>query len=206
MPTASKIACILLLASTLIGCAAKSPVSPAVRIPPRVDLSQHETIGVIEFHSTGDRALADMATQRFTESARRDQGLVRMLDLGAIDRGNLDPEAYRAIAREHGVQTLLVGELTITKQRPSVRIDSSLKGGSVTALVEATLAVRLIEASSGASIWSGSARATDSTGGVSMASGQGVAVAGEDPQRVYAALVDQLVEQATYDFHEHWTR
>ena len=206
MTTASKIACVSLLASTLIGCAAKSPVSPSVRIPPRVDLSQHETIGVIEFHSTADRALADMATQRFTESARRDQGLVRMLDLGAIDRGNLDPEAYREIAREHGVQTLLVGELTITKQRPSVRIDSSLKAGSVTALVEATLAVRLIEASSGASIWSGSARATDSTGALSMASGQGVAVAGEDPQRVYAALVDQLVEQATYDFHEHWTR
>jgi hypothetical protein len=203
MTTASKTIGLLLLLGSLIGCAAKSP---SVRVPPRVDLSQHETIGVIEFRSSADRALADLATDRFTESARRDQGLVRMVDLGAIDKGSFDAEAYRALGREHGVQTLLVGELTITKQRPSVRIDSSLKAGSVAALVEATLAVRLIEAATGASIWSGSARATDSVGQLSLASGQGVAVGADDPQRVYAALVEQLVEQATYDFHAHWTR
>jgi len=170
-----------------------------------VDLSQHETIGVIDFRSPSNVELASLATERFTESARRDQGLVRMLDLGPSPSA-LDAEAYRALGREHGVQTILVGELTISKTRPSVRIDSSLRSGSVAAIVEATLAVRLIEASSGASIWSGSARATDSLGQLNVLGGENVAVGTGDKQSVYTALVEQLVEQATSDFHAHWTR
>ena len=204
MTTASKIAVCALLLGSVVGCGGTR--HPAVRVAPRVDLTQHQTIGVIEFRSTTDRALADMATDRFTESARRDQGLVRMVDLGPIGRSNLDVEAYKALGQEHGVQTLFVGELTISKKRPSVRIDSTLKSGSVAALVEATLAVQLIETSTGASIWSGSARATDSLGQVSVLGGEGIALGTEDAQRIYAGLVDQLVEQATYDFHAHWVR
>jgi len=200
MTSSARITLGLLLASAA-GCAHH----PAVRIPPRVDLSQHETIGVIDFRSPSNAELASLATERFTESARRDQGLVRMLDLGPSPSA-LDAETYRALGREHGVQTILVGELTISKTRPSVRIDPSLRSGSVAALVEATLAVRLIEASSGASIWSGSARATDSVGQLSVLGGENVAVGADDKQSVYTALVDQLVEQATSDFHAHWTR
>jgi len=54
MTTASKAIGLLLLLGSLIGCAAKSP---SVRVPPRVDLSQHETIGVIEFRSRRFRHL-----------------------------------------------------------------------------------------------------------------------------------------------------
>lgn len=211
MTTLSRIGVLALLLGSNAGCAHHH--NPAVRIPPRVDLSQLETIGVIEFRTTSDSALSDLATSRFAESARRDQGLVRMVDLGSsaealnsVGAGDLDADAYRALGAKHGVQTLLVGELSISKTRPSVRIDSAFRSGSVAAIVEATLAVRLIEASTGASIWSGSARASDSVGQLSVLGGNDVAVGTNDPQSVYAALVDQLVEQATSDFHAHWTR
>ncbi len=198
-----------LVIAWLVGCAHH----PAVLVPPRVDLAQHEMIGIIDFRSSSGDGLGALATRQFTEAARRDQGLVRMIDFGSsaealrsVDADELDAEAFRALGRERGVRTILVGDLTISKTRPSVRIDADLRAGSVAAAIEATLAVRLIEAATGASIWSGSARASETVGQVSVLSGAGVSVGADDPERVYAALVDRLVEQATTDFHSHWTR
>ena len=62
---------VLLLALT-VGCAAKQ----TYRVPPRIDLTQHEMIGVIEINSSSEGELGPLATRRFTDEARRDQGVL----------------------------------------------------------------------------------------------------------------------------------
>ena len=109
----------------LSGCAAKQRTQyTTVRIPPRIDLTQHEMIGVVEFESTNEGELGPLATRRFTESARRDQGLIRMVGLKpeAVDR-----ERARQLGSEHGVRTIIVGKLTVSNVRPSFSISRALK-------------------------------------------------------------------------------
>jgi hypothetical protein len=184
-----------------------------VSVPPRIDLAQHELIGVVQFDAEDGEELAPLATRRFTEAARRDQGLVRMVDLGPSDevlnsvgRDHWDTESYRALGQSRGVRTLLVGELTIGDVKPDVRIDAALRGGTITAQVKATLAVRMIETESGASIWSRSAWATRTVGQVSLARGGRVAFAADDLERAYGDLIDALVAEVAPDFQVGWQR
>jgi len=178
------------------------PASPPVRVPPAIDLAQLEQIGVVQFRAPQGAALGDLATQRFVESARRDQGLVRMVDLGESPA----PDDDLTLARERGVRTVLAGDLTVSRVRPRVRVASDLGSGSVSMSVEATLAVRLIEVESGASIWSRTASATRPVGSVGLFGGDGVVVDAGPAQEAYGAMVDELVERVTGDFHERWER
>jgi hypothetical protein len=202
----------LLAVVAVTACGPKRQVQ-TVMIPPRVDLTQHEMIGVIEFDSDAEGELAEMATRRFTESARRDQGMVRMIGMGpsgraleSVHRHELDPDAFRALGQEHGVRTILVGTLTISDIKPDFSIAASLRSGSVSAQVDATLAVELIEAESGASIWSRSAKASQTVANVSVFGGKNIAFDATDPERSYGSLVDSLVQQVTRDFHVSWER
>lgn len=184
-----------------------------VRIPPRVDLTTLERIGVVEFRSPDRDDLGRLATQRFADSARRDQGLVRMLDLGpegtvlgTVGYAQWEPAAYQALGSRHDVRTILIGELTLSPVRPSVSVAPDLASGSLSMQVRATLTVRLVEAESGASLWSRTASATSSVGNLDVFSGEDVRIAAGDPEAAYGALVNNLVGQVTDDFHVHWER
>jgi hypothetical protein len=204
---------ILALGALHCGGGRKSTPTTTVMVPPRIDLEPHQTIGVIEFDSASRGELAPLATTRFTESARRDQGLVRMIDLGSradalrgVGRTTWDPETFKALGEKHGIRTIIAGEITISDVKPDISIASSLRSGSVTAEVDATLAVEMIETETGASIWNASARARDSVGHVSLLSGGHVTFDADDPERVYGGLIDALVTQATTDFQVSWVR
>ena len=209
MKRTSGLVLIAVLIVGMLGCARRQ----TVMVPPRIDLKQHELIGVVEFGSPSEGELGPIATRRFTESARRDQGLVRILGFGSrtevlrsVGRDQWNAETLKALGREHGVRTILTGELTVSDVRPNIRISPSLDSGSLTAQVDATLAVQLIETSSGASIWSTSASATQSVGHISVFGGKQFAFDAADPERAYGGLVDTLVEQVTRDFRVTWER
>jgi len=210
---------ILLMALVLLGaaagCARRPPAPPVqtVRVPPRVDLTAHEMIGVVDFGSTSNGELGPLTTAKFIEWARRDQGLVRIVELGSkkdtlrsVGRDRWDAETFRALGRQHGVRTIVVGDLTVSDIRPDIRVFASLKGGDVTATVDAALDVRLFEASTGASLWSSSGRATQSVGQVSVLSGHGFAFDAGDPEAAYGDLVESLVDQVTRDLRATWER
>lgn len=186
------------------GCGPRTVVqaAPPVLVPPRVDLASLEQIGVLEFRSAEQEGLGGLATQRFVESARRDQGLVRMVELGP----GRTPDADVALGRERGVRTLLTGEITVSRVRPRVRLATDLGSGTVDMSLEATLAVRLVEVETGASIWSRTARASRSVGNVGVYGHGDVVFDAGDSDGVYAQLVDSLVEQVTGDFHARWVR
>jgi hypothetical protein len=214
MRAKSSLLAVVLLSIATLSCAGRpSRTYQTVRIPPRVDLKQHEMIGIIEFDSESSGALGALASRRFTESARRDQGLVRMIGIGpkrdalrTVGRDRLDVESYKVLGREHGVQTLLVGELTVSDVKPNVKIGAALRSGTLSAQVNATLAVELIETSTGASLWSRTAQATRSVGHVSVLGGKDLVFDADDPEQAYGTLVDSLVAQLTGDFHVSWER
>jgi hypothetical protein len=191
------------------GCSAKQ----TYQVPPRIDLTQHDVIGIIEISTTAKGELGPLATRRLMDEARRDQGLVRIVALGSeaealasVGGLRLDRETLKAIGRKHGLQTILMGELTVSDIKPDLRISSLLDSGSVTARVDASLAVQLVETTSGASIWSASARATDSVGHISVFRGGHFVFDAQDPEDAYGGLVDSLVSRATSDFQVSWER
>ena len=198
----------LLLAGAL-GCAGRQ----SYMVPPRVDLKQHETIGVVEFDSSAKGELGPLATRRFTDTARSDQGLVRIVGFGSkteamrsVSTSRWDTETFKALGLTHGVRTILTGKLTVSDVRPDVQLAPSLRSGNLSGLVDATLDVELIETSTGASIWSTSARATHSVGQISVFGGKDFVFDAADPERVYGGLIDTLVEQVTRDFRVSWER
>lgn len=184
-----------------------------VMVPPRIDLEPHQLIGVIQFDTTSEGELAPLVTRRFIEAMRRDQGVVRVVDLGtetevlaSVGHDRLDRAAYQALGQKQDLRTIVTGRLTVSDVRPGVRISPNLRSGSLSARVEAALEVQLVEASTGASIWSASARANRDVGHVSVLGGKDIVFDAEDPEAAYGSLVDGLVEQVTQDFHVGWER
>ena len=213
MKRPNRVFLLMMLASMIVAALHCGPRRErfTVMIPPRVELAQLERIGVVEFRADGKDDLGRLATQRFTESARRDQGLVRMLDLGqerdvlrSIGLTQWEPDAYQAVGDKREVATILLGELTLAEAKPSFRVASDLGSGSVSMNVRATLAVQLVEAESGAAIWSRTATASRSLGNVAVHDLEDVRVATGDPAAAYGELVDSLVNEVTGDFHARW--
>ena len=195
----------LLCLGALLGTAACAGARyETVTYPPRVNLTQHELIGIIEFHSPDQRELAPMITARFVESARSDQGLVRMVFLRGEGR-RPDAARLRQLASEHGLRSILLGDLRVSRVQPSVSVSETLSSASVSGAVEATLTVEMIEPDTGASLWSASGRARESVGGVSL-QGKTVDFGGRDPRAAYGEMVDTLVQQVTRDLHGSWER
>jgi hypothetical protein len=194
----------------LSGCASNPPTR-RVWVAPRVDLKPYETIGLVEFSSASRGGLAALATRRFAEAARRDQGMLRMVDVGSrqealasVGRDLWNPESCRAIGRQHAVRTMFHGTLTLSRIRPTVQVSALLRSGQVSAHVDATLEVQLIESETGASIWSRSASATRTLGQVSVVGGRDYVFDADDPEGAYGDLVDFLVSQVARDLQGSW--
>ena len=194
----------------LAGCASNPPAR-RVWVGPRVDLKPYETIGMVEFTSASKGKLAALVTRRFEEAARRDQEMLRMVDVGtrqqalaAAGKDQWDPEACRAIGRKQGIKSMFEGTLTISKVHPNVALTSFFKSGQVTADVNAVLEVRMIETETGASIWSRSASTTRTLGQVSVFGGKEFAFDAADPEAAYGDLVNDLVAQVAQDLQGGW--
>ncbi|NIM02345.1 MAG: hypothetical protein GTN89_16455 [Acidobacteria bacterium] len=199
----------LLIGATVLtaGCAGKNRTQyQTVQVPPHIDLTAHELIAVIQFDSSGNDELGPLATRRFTDFARRDQGLVRMLRVDDPETDRRDSTALRQIGERHGARSVFIGRVEISDVRPNVSIARTLRSGSVTANVDATLTVDLVETETGASIWSASARVTREIGHLSVYDGKRFTIDAEDPEQAYGSLVDALVGQVTRDFQARRVR
>jgi len=186
---------------------------PKVMVPPKIDLKQHEVFGIIEFESSNEGELGPLATRKFTEAARRDQGMVRIVELGSeaevlteVGRDRLDQSTFKALGQQRDVSTIITGELVISDVKPDITITPGLGYLSFAAEVNATLAAQMVETATGASIWSGSANTTKRVGQVSLFGGKNFAFDAEDPEKAYGKLVDDLVEKVTKDFRVTWER
>jgi hypothetical protein len=191
------------------GCAgsARQPAQ-TIMAPPRVDLAPQQMIGVLQFDSKAKGKLGALATRRFVESARRDQGMLRVMELGrgwkalrTMGQKDWSPAAYKAIGAQNGLKSIFVGEISVSSVRPTLSLASALRSGTVTAEVDATLSVRLVEVETGATLWSASAGTSKSLGQISAFGGGEFGFEAENADEAYGLLVDALVDQVTADFH-----
>ncbi|MHB9029042.1 MAG: hypothetical protein ACYC9O_09750 [Candidatus Latescibacterota bacterium] len=178
-----------------------------VMIPPRIDLKQHEIVGIVDFKFSFEGELGVFATRKFTEKIRQDQGIIRIVQLGpenevlkSIRQGSLSQAAFRELGKEREINTVITGELIISGVRPNVGITPGFGYIGISAEVDATLTVQLIETSTGASLWSSSASETKSLGSISIFEGRDIAFNADDPEKAYGKLVNSLVNEVTKDF------
>ena len=193
------VACLAIVAA---GCA---PRYQTVTLAPRIDLTEHQIIAVVEFDSSNEGELGRLATRRFTDLARRDQGLVRMMNVHP-DTEQRNSAVFKELGQRYDARTILVGSLEVSDIRPELSISKTLLSGSLTANVDATLTVDLIESATGASIWSASARTTTTVGHISVFNGKEFAFDAEDPEQAYGDLIDTLVMRVTSDFRSRRVR
>ncbi len=201
-----------LFAATLLALAAQG-CTERVLAPPRIDLKQHEVVGIIEFDCSGQGDLGPFLTQRFVDAIRRDQELVRIVLLGTpaevlagIGQSRLDQNAFKAIGQKYQVKTVFTGDVVVSDVKPKVSIGQSLTHLGVSADVDATLNAQMVETETGASLWSRSARAVQRIGGVEIFGNKGFIFDADDPENAYGRLADCLVEAVTHDFRCHWIR
>ena len=198
---------VLMAFLVLAGCGKK------VMVPPRIDLSDHEIVGIIEFSCSEEGKLGPLCTKRFMEFARRDQGMIRIIELGTeeevlnkIGHDKLDQAAYVEIGEAYEVATIFTGELIVSDVRPDIMITPGLGYMGFGAEVDATLSAQMIETTRGASVWNNSGSATRSVGHVSIFGGSAFAFDAENPDKAYGKLINDLVDRVTIDFQVTWTR
>jgi len=181
--------------------------------PPRIDLKQHEVVGIIEFNCSGQGELGPFLTHQFIDAIRRDQELVRIVLLGTpaealadIDQTRLDHNAFKAIGQKHQIKTVFAGNVVVSDVKPNVAIGQSLSHFGVSADVDATLNAQMVETDSGASLWSRSTRAVQRVGGVEIFGDKSFTFDADDPENAYGRLADTLVAAVTHDFQCRWIR
>ena len=193
----------LLAIAMLCGCSS----TVLVTVPPRMDLKGYGTLGIIEFHSNSGSAIDAHATRRFQEQVQAAQPGTPFVELGsrdallaAVGSGKLDADAYRKIGAKYGVAAVFVGEIAYSDAKTDIRVnDLARLDGAVRAEMRGDISSRLVDARSGASVWSSSAWAKRQIGRLNVSSEHGVSAAmtKSDPR---AEMVPALVYQLTHDF------
>lgn len=183
--------------SLLAGCRRQR-----VLVDPLFALAPHSRIGLVTFTAQNAKGnLASFATQRFNEHLLRAQPGIEILELGVV-AGPMDAAVARQLGQQHGVRTVLVGQLNVSDIKPRI----SLFGG-LSASAEATLSLstRLLSSESGATLWSRSSTIRETLGHVSIFDG-GAVFDAQDPEEAYGEVVNQLVWNVTQDFRATWER
>lgn len=191
----------------VLGC------GPRIMVPPAIDLTAYEPVGIINFACNAEGKLDRYITQRFIEEMTKDQKLIKIIELGkeedvlkAVNRVTLGPDVVKEIAQKYNVKSVITGELNISGVRPKINIVPGLHGIGAEAEVEATLVAHMLETIDGATIWTGSSRSKRTVGNVSFWSGGHFSFDAEDPEASYGDLAQELIHNATRDFRVTWHR
>jgi hypothetical protein len=183
-----------------------------IEVPPRVDLREYATIGIIQFESASKGNLPEFATQRFIEALQESQPGVRVLELGRAgeidgldDSGRIDYRAVKKIGDKYDVDAVVIGDLVVKEVRPRVDVMQTITTMSVSADVDAGLTARLLETDQGATLWTRSTSATRTVAQVGV-SGKTVRFDAQHPEQAYGELVNALVYDITYDFRPSYVR
>jgi hypothetical protein len=199
----------LLLAT---GCASKTKMV-RMEIPPRVDLAAYPMVGLVTFSSNSRGELDRLSTEKFLEAIQEAQPGTRVVELGteqqvlaSVKRNSFDATTLRALKEMHGVDAIVMGRLDMKKAKADVNLSASslFKAMNVRQDVDATLTTRLLEADSGASMWSRSSKVTANLANASFNSRGEGSFGASDKEAAYGEMVDGLVFQVTDDFRPHY--
>ena len=188
--------------------------SRLVPVPPRVDLTELGTIGMVEFRAPSDGAeLSRQANRQFLTEIQAAQPGVPVLELGdetrvlaSVGAPELDPETVRAIGEKHRVDVLLFGVLETQHVKPRLSVGGGLESLRADAEIEGTLTAKMYDTRTGATLWTCAASDKRTIAGLSVSSGglSGGGTADVDGAR--SDLFHALIVKATDDFRPGWRR
>jgi hypothetical protein len=150
----------LLSLAMLWGCSSTVLVS----VPPRMDLKSYGTLGIVEFSSNSDRSINAHATRQFQEQIQAAQPGTRFIELGnreallaAVGGRQLDLDALRKVREKYGVAAIFLGDIVHSEPKTDVKLTDLTKlEGGVRTEIRADMSSRLVETTTGASVWSSS--------------------------------------------------
>lgn len=182
-------------------------------MPPRIDLQAFRKIGIVEFSSNSKDQLQALASQDFIQTVQASQPGVPMLELGkearvleAIGRDKVDSEAIQAIGRKFDVDAVIIGNLQVTNVKPKLDVKQVFSSVDLQADVEASLTTKLLEAESGATVWTRSARSKETIANAGLSTNGDVYFGAADPETTYGNLIQNLVHHVTQDFRPYWVK
>lgn len=185
-----------------------------VTVPPRVDLKEFSTIGVVRFQVDEGPPVADEVTHRFLATMQAAQPGTRLLELGAetevlaaVDSSSLDFSAVKAIGAHYRVDAVLTGRLAASDAKPRISVAPDLNSLSAGATMNGSLQAKLLETRTGATVWTNGAHGTWNVASLKL-NGQGApwSVRATEPDRVHEEMLDELVEVATRDFRPRYEK
>jgi hypothetical protein len=181
-----------------------------VLIPPRIDLKTYGTIGMIQFETNSKGNIAEYTSQKVLRALQEAQPGTPVVEMGtmqtvlsAVNRNSLDIETIKLVAAKYGIGGLITGKLDVEKVKPSVNISTIIKELGVSAYVEATLSAKLVEAQSGATVWSNSIQGREKVASVGIMGGD-IYFNAKDPEKAYGNMVKRLIRVISDDFWAHW--
>jgi uncharacterized lipoprotein YajG len=200
---------IVLIAPVLL-TACSSTRTVRVAVPPRVDLSHYQSIGLVAFTSNANRDVERIATDRFLREVQAAQPGTRVVELGteqevlaSVNAKQWNAKALRAVGEQRGVEVLVMGRVDLEKVKPQVSVSTMWKSLSASADVNASLTTRLVETGTGATAWTDAAEVTTNVAHADL-SGRSGTFGARDPEAVYGGMMDHLVCEVTDDFREHY--
>lgn len=204
-----KAAVVFLVAAVSLsaGCSSKR-----VLMPPRVDLTEHYRVGLVTFTIENAKgSLHELATERFMTDVLGGQPGIEILELGdaaavlaEIGEADLGPRAAQRIGDSYDVPVVFFGHLQVSDVKPRGQL-VGLQLPHLEANVTVDMRVRLLSTESGGTLWSNSARATETVGQVGF-DGSMPYFSAEDPNEAYGRLVDYLVNRVSADFKPYWVK
>jgi hypothetical protein len=194
----------------LVGCASKTVT---VEIPPRIDLTQHGAVGLVDLDSSGAGSLSQSMTGELLQAIQWAQPGTPVLELGSrqevlgtIGRDRLDRAALRAVREEYGVDVVLVGQVDVAEIRPRLKLGESLNSLHARAELQATLGARLLHTASGATVWTRQATGKADVASVGIGGSGRPSIRAKDPDAARDRLVRSLVRDITADFRPTYER
>jgi len=194
----------LVTLAAVAGCAG----SKYTIVPPAVDLTGYETVGLVTFkveNAKGD--LGSLATPLFLQEVTAAQR-VPVVELGpagevlsGIGKASFNREAALAIGEKHGVEAFFLGEIKISKVKPQVDLLAPLsKALFVRAKFDIAVTARLVSAANGATLWTQSSVREGTVGALGMGA-DGVPTFGmQDKNEAMNNLLREMMFQMTWDF------
>jgi hypothetical protein len=204
-PVSSTAVVIIAAGVMFLGCGGQK-----VLVPPRIDLKIYGTLGMIEFETNSKGNIAQFTSEKVLRALQEAQPGTPIVEMGtmhdvlsAVGRNSLDIETIKLVATKYGVGGIVTGKLDVEKVKPSVNISAIIKELGVSAYVEATLSAKLVEAKSGATIWSNSIQGREKVASVGIMGGD-IYFNAKDPDKAYGSMVKRLIGVISNDFWAHW--
>lgn len=199
-----------LLLASVAGCSSTTQIT--VPVPPRVDLAQFHSIGLVTFASNeADQPVRNGCTQQFLQALQEAQPGTRIIELGeesrllgSVDRKKWDARTLVAVQKQHGVDAVILGQFNIERIKPNIQLSTEWKSLNVRSDVNGTLSAKLVEASSGATMWTDSAQMSTTVSAAHFNSrGEGT-FGTSDSKDAYREMIGCLVRDVTEDFRTHY--